>query len=116
MRTVLIVDDHDSFRAWARRALSDDGFVVVGEAADGAAAIAAVDLLSPDVMLLDIVLPDMTGFDVAARVGARTVVVLTSSRDLADFGAGAAESAAGFLPKFEVSGAALEEVVRDRVR
>lgn len=111
MTTLLIVDDHASFRTWARRMLSDDGFDVVGEAADGASAVAAVTRLRPDVTLLDILLPDMTGFEVAAAVQELTTVVLTSSRDLADFGVDARTPGAGFVAKAELSGAALDRVV-----
>lgn len=112
MRTLLIVDDHDSFRAWARRVLSDDGFRVVGEAVDGASAIAAVDDLRPEVVLLDVVLPDMSGVEVAWALRRGTTVVLTSSRDFADLGVELDSSVAGFLPKHAVSGAALEQLVR----
>ncbi|MEO6533838.1 MAG: response regulator transcription factor [Pseudolysinimonas sp.] len=113
MRTVLIVDDHDSFRAWARRVLSDEGFDVIGEAPNGASAISLARDLRPDIVLLDMVLPDMTGVDVAAEVGTSTgaTIVLTSSRDLADFGIELRSPVAGFLPKAELSGLALERLV-----
>jgi Response regulator receiver domain len=61
MRTVLIVDDHPGFRGWARTVRQAEGFGVVGEVADGAAAIQAVRALRPDVVLLDVQLPDMDG-------------------------------------------------------
>jgi CheY-like chemotaxis protein len=111
--TVLIVDDHPSFRATARTLLESEGYEVVGEAEDGASALAAVDELRPDVVLLDVQLPDLDGFEVAQRLLARSngsspAVVLTSSRDGADFGGLVAESGArGFVPKAELSGAAL---------
>ncbi len=115
MRTVLIVDDHAGFRGWARTVLQAEGFGVVGEAADGAAAIQAVRALRPDVVLLDIQLPDMNGFQVAERLrgaGAGGTVVLISSRDAADYGTRIATSpAAGFLPKADLSGAALAAVL-----
>src|SRR5687767_12897214 len=79
---VLIVDDHALFRRSARRLLELEGYEVVGEAGDGAAALAAVDELRPDVVLLDVNLPDATGFDIAGRLRGRGVrVVLTSDRD-----------------------------------
>ena len=71
MHTVLVVDDHPSFRASARAVLESEGFDVVGEAADGASALAAVAELEPEVVLLDVQLPDMTGFDVCAALAAR---------------------------------------------
>ena len=66
--TVLIVDDHPSFRASARAVLEAEGFEVVGEPEDGASVLAAVVALDPDVVLLDVQLPDMSGFDVCAEL------------------------------------------------
>ncbi|HZD70770.1 MAG TPA: response regulator transcription factor [Actinomycetes bacterium] len=115
MRTVLIVDDHPGFRWWARAVLQAEGFGIVGEAADGAAAIEAVRGLRPEVVLLDIQLPDMNGFEVAERLhadGAAGTVVLISSRDAADYATRIATSpAAGFLAKSDLTGAALEAVL-----
>lgn len=112
MTSVLIVDDHPSFRASARALLQAEGFDVVGEAADGAEALRAVEELHPDVVLLDVQLPDTDGFDVAARLTRMNAhapaVVLTSSRDSSDFGPLVAYSGArGFVPKAELSGKAL---------
>ena len=111
MATVLIVDDHPSFRATARAILEADGFEVVGEAEDGTSALDAVHRLRPDV-----VLPDMDGFTVAMTLGANgymPTIVLTSSRDAADFGPLVTECGArGFVPKAELSGAALHAVLR----
>ena len=87
--TILIVDDHPSFRRCARVLLEEDGFAVVGEAEDGADALQAIDQLHPDVVLLDVQLPDMDGFEVARRLtsnGWSPSIVLTSSRDGCDFG------------------------------
>ncbi|HYI17401.1 MAG TPA: response regulator [Solirubrobacteraceae bacterium] len=112
-RTVLIVDDHAAFRARARRALELDGYEVVGEAADGAGGIAEAARLHPSVVLLDVGLPDASGFDVAARIaGAGTDVVLTSTREYDALEAGSA--AAGFVPKAELSGAALDAALAER--
>jgi DNA-binding NarL/FixJ family response regulator len=117
-RTVLIVDDHAGFRATARAMLIADGWAVVGEAEDGRSALAAVTELEPDLVLLDVQLPDMDGFAVAAELcrddnGTRPQIVLTSSRDAADFGPLVERSgAAGFVPKGELSGAALLAVLR----
>lgn len=116
-RTVLIVDDHPSFRTTARALLTAEGFEVVGEAEDGTSAIAAAKLLHPDLVLLDVQLPDMDGFAVALRLGElnghRPSIVLTSSRDAADFGPLVERSgAAAFVPKAELSGAALRAVLR----
>ena len=114
--TVLIVDDHPSFRATARAILEADGFEVIGEAEDGTAALQAVHRLQPDVVLLDVQLPDMDGFSVATTQGVNgcmPTIVLTSSRDAADFGPLVAECGArGFIPKAELSGTALLAVLR----
>jgi DNA-binding NarL/FixJ family response regulator len=106
-QTVLIVDDHPSFRVTSRALLEAEGYDVVGEAADGASAIEAAKRLRPDVMLLDVQLPDMDGFAVAealCRNGWSPMVVLTSSRDLSDFGSLVKTCGArGFVPKAELS-------------
>lgn len=65
--TVLIVDDHSSFRSSARLLLESEGFEVVGEAADAAAALAQVSPLAPELILLDVQLPDLDGFEVCGR-------------------------------------------------
>ena len=108
--TDLIVDDHPSFRASARAILEADGFTVVGEAADGTTALAELRRLRPDVVLLDVQLPDMTGFDVCVECGDldTTSVVLVSSRDATDYGSLIESSGArGFVPKAELSGEAI---------
>ncbi|MEA2364926.1 MAG: hypothetical protein QOI32_438 [Thermoleophilaceae bacterium] len=114
-RTVLIVDDHPSFRASARMLLEGEGYRVIGEAEDGESAIRAVTELKPDVVLLDVQLPDIDGIEVAARLtanGSGPAIVLTSSRDLADLGPVRDRGdVRGFIPKAELSGAALEALL-----
>lgn len=113
--SVLIVDDHPTFRATAHALLEAEGFDVVGEAADGASALEAAERLQPDVILLDVQLPDIDGFEVAARLSADGVgarIVLVSSRDGSDFGPLVERSgAAGFIPKAELSGAAVSNLL-----
>jgi two-component system response regulator EvgA len=111
MRTVLIVDDHPGFRRRARALLEADGYAVVGEADSGEAALRAYAELHPQLVLLDVQLPDLDGFEVARRlqsVNGPVDVVLTSSRDRSDYGSLLAETPArGFVPKGELSGAAI---------
>jgi DNA-binding NarL/FixJ family response regulator len=105
--TVLIVDDHPSFRRLARKLFEAAGYVVVGDAADGAGAIEAAARLRPDVVLLDVLLPDQSGFDVAIALAAEPEppeVVLTSSRSASDLRPSLdAAAAVGFIPKDELS-------------
>jgi DNA-binding NarL/FixJ family response regulator len=112
---VLIVDDHEDYRRSASALLEAEGFAVVGEAADGAGAIEAVKRLRPDVVLLDIQLPDIDGLRVAERLAATPDppdVVLISSRDAAAYGPRLdAAPARGFIAKRELSGAALVALV-----
>ncbi len=113
--TVLIVDDHEGFRASARALLEAEGFEVVGEAVDGGEAIEAVAVLQPDVVLLDIQLPGLDGLAVAEQLAAGhdpPAVVLTSSRLAATFGHRLGQSSArGFIAKSELSGATLLALV-----
>jgi DNA-binding NarL/FixJ family response regulator len=113
---VLIVDDHASFRAMARAVLADAGYVVVGEAADAEAALAAVSESRPDCVLLDVQLGDVDGFALAealAEAEDAPTIVLTSGRDRRDFEPLIrASGARGFIPKERLSAAALEELLR----
>ncbi len=113
--TVVIVDDHADFRESASALLEAEGFAVVGAAADGDEAIAAVERLRPQVVLLDIQLPGLDGFAVAERLAARPDpprIVLISSREAAAYGPRLEAAAAqGFIPKRELSGSALAALV-----
>jgi DNA-binding NarL/FixJ family response regulator len=114
-QTVLVVDDHPSFRATARRLLQSEGFDVVGEAENGAEAVQKVEELHPEVVLLDVQLPDLNGFEVASilcRNGGSPAVVLVSSRDADDYGELIpACGARGFIPKAELSGASIRALL-----
>jgi DNA-binding NarL/FixJ family response regulator len=110
--TLLIVDDHPGFRSFARALLEAEGYVVIGEAGNGASALDAVAALDPEVVLLDVALPDIDGFVVCDRLTARDArrpaIVLTSSRDASSFRQRlAASGARGFIPKSDLSAATL---------
>src|SRR6185295_15861384 len=104
-----------SFRTIARLVLETEGFAVVADAANGESGIGEILRLKPDLVLLDIGLPDIDGFEVAARLheaGVESAIVFTSSRDASDFGPLLAESGArGFLAKADLSGEALRALV-----
>ena len=113
MRTVLIVDDHDGFRRAARAALVAEGYDVIGEAATGAEALVSAPRLRPDLVLLDVQLPDTTGFTVAEELVADgRNVVLISSRPASEYRQRlATTSAAGFLSKEDVSRVTIERLL-----
>jgi two-component system chemotaxis response regulator CheY len=106
-RSVLIVDDHEAFRFAARALLARGNFDVVGDAADGQDALAAAARLRPDVVLLDIRLPDIDGFEVARRLAdsaSPPAVVLVSTLGTGDVGSRVAWSGArGFVTKSRLS-------------
>ncbi len=114
-QTVLIVDDHAGFRSWTRSLLETEGFQVVGETADGASAVTAVRDLRPDLVLLDVMLPDTTGFAVAEQLATLPeppIVVLVSSREASDYGDVVGHAAAaGFISKPELSGPRLRALI-----
>ena len=116
--TLLIVDDHERFRAFAKMLLAAEGFDVTGEAATGEDALAAVEELHPDVVLLDVQLPGIDGFEVAERLangGNGPCVILTSTRDASEFGSRLTASPAhAFLTKSALSGEALAALVATR--
>jgi CheY-like chemotaxis protein len=115
-RSILIVDDYATFRASARSLLEAEGFHVVGEAENGVTALRLAKELEPEIVLLDVHLPDFDGFEVAERLRElepAPVVILTSSRD--DYRSLVGSSSArAFLRKDELSGAALTSALAAR--
>jgi DNA-binding NarL/FixJ family response regulator len=114
-QTILIVDDHAVFRASARTLLERGGFEVVGEAATGAECLKLAAKLRPAVVLLDVQLPDLSGFDVAERLQDLhdpPHVILTSTRESGDFGSLVTTTAArGFVGKAELSAEAVRALL-----
>src|SRR4051794_13423747 len=111
-KRLLIVDDDPRFRKLLRMVLEDaPEFEVVGEAHEGKSALAAARDLEPDVVLLDVNLPDTTGFDLTPRLkaeAAATDVVLTSSRGDATYEELAREAGGkAFISKHDLSAAAI---------
>jgi DNA-binding NarL/FixJ family response regulator len=97
--TVLIVDDHPSFRRLARRLFEEAGFTVVGEAEDGQSALDSARALRPDLVLLDVMLPDISGIELAERLPPEVSVLLVSSRSAEDLAIGSRR----FLRKDELT-------------
>ena len=87
-KRVLIVDDHEPFRAVARELLERAGYIVTGEAGDAAEALAAIAAEAPDVVLLDVQLPIRTASPLRPRSppSQGPAVVLISSRDADAYG------------------------------
>jgi DNA-binding NarL/FixJ family response regulator len=112
---VLIVDDHAGFRAHARRLLECEGYRVVGEATDAASGLEAARELQPELVLVDVNLPDADGFDLTSRLGDLAdppVVVLTSSREGSELEEPVSEcGACGFVPKAELCREAIEALM-----
>ena len=117
-RSVLVVDDHGGFRAEARRLLEDDGFDVVGEAADAAGALREAARLQPDLVLLDVGLPDGSGLEMVAPlrlVSPGSLVVLVSGRGADEYGDRVARSGAdAFIEKMALSPGVVDGLVSGR--
>jgi DNA-binding NarL/FixJ family response regulator len=110
---VMTVDDHEAFRRSIREVIeATPGFELLGEAASGEAALALVEELSPELVLVDARMPGMDGFETARRLRsthpAATVILVSSD----DVGESICDScgAAAFVPKREFGRAALRRV------
>jgi DNA-binding NarL/FixJ family response regulator len=115
-RRLLIVDDHPGFRRTAARSLGAAGWDVVGEAADGEEALREVERCAPDLVLLDVGLPDISGIEVARRLHRRDpelAIVVTSTHDRGEYGElAAAAGARGFVSKVDLDGDSLEVLLK----
>lgn len=111
-RDAVIVDDHSGFRTQARRLFEQIGFRVVAEAGTGSEALSTVRRLKPEVVLLDVQLPDVDGFSVARALTSSAppipTILLVSTRDAADYGSRLTScGAAGFIAKADLSAESL---------
>jgi DNA-binding NarL/FixJ family response regulator len=117
-RTVLVVDDDAAFRGLAVRLLEDWGHQVVGEAGSVAEALAQAAELRPEAALVDIALPDGTGFDLTASLVSLPwpvrVVLISSDADPAFTGAAHRAGAEGFVPKDQLTDAAARRLLAGR--
>jgi DNA-binding NarL/FixJ family response regulator len=115
-RTIVLVDDDEGFRRWARAWLVAQGYVILGEASAARPAIASVRQLRPEVVLVDVQLPDLDGFELTEllrNLPDPPAVILISSREWADYGDRVASSGAhGFVSKDELTREAIESLVR----
>ena len=114
-RRVLVVDDHQGFRRCAGTLLTEAGYDVVGEAETGTAAVSLAGEVDPELVLLDVQLPDLDGFEVAARLlerDAELKIVLVSSRERSVYGSLVEQSGAiGFISKGDLSRELIEELL-----
>ena len=113
--TLVIVDDNVEFLASAEAMLSEEGFDVVGCVSDASLAMEEVRRLHPTVVLLDVQLPVLNGFELARQLSEldpRPIVILISSREQAAYGSELRRAPVrGFISKWELSGDALAAMV-----
>ncbi len=119
--SLLIVDDSSVFLEAARGLLERDGLSVVGVASTSATAIDAAERLHPDVVLVDIVLGEESGIDLARRLverfrgAAPAIVILISTEAEDDFAELiAASPVSAFLAKSDLSAAAIRRLLPER--
>jgi DNA-binding NarL/FixJ family response regulator len=103
MKRLLVVDDVPLFRAGLTSALNGAGYNVIGEAGDGEAAVAAAESEQPDIVLLDILMPGVSGIDVLGKIRAVSpsseVLLLTGSESVEDLIAAIRGGARGYILK-----------------
>jgi DNA-binding NarL/FixJ family response regulator len=112
----VVVDDHGAFRSAAERLLTEAGIDVVGAAGGVSEGRDLIERLDPDVVLLDVQLPDGNGFDLAGQLtgdgGRHRMILMTSSRTAADYRARMeASTVTGFISKDELSVERLSELL-----
>ncbi|MBX3314762.1 MAG: response regulator transcription factor [Actinobacteria bacterium] len=100
---LLLADDHRMLREGLRRSLTDEGFDVIGEASDGAEAVTMASSLRPDVVLMDVTMPEVDGVEATRRLQAAhpeiPVVMLTMHADESVIANAMRAGAVGYLVK-----------------
>jgi two-component system response regulator DegU len=100
---LMLADDHRMLREGLRRSMTDEGFDVVGEASDGEEAVALAGQLQPDVILMDVTMPDVSGVDATRRIRSQwpriRVVMLTMHADQDVIASAIRAGASGYLVK-----------------
>jgi DNA-binding NarL/FixJ family response regulator len=100
---VLLADDHRMLREGLRRSLTEEGFEIVGEAENGEQAVRMVDELQPDVVLMDVSMPEMDGVEATRLIGgsvtATQVIMLTMHSDQEVLADAIRAGASGYLVK-----------------
>lgn len=103
MKRLLVVDDVPLFRAGLTSALQGAGYDVVGEAADGESAVAVAEVEQPDIVLLDVLMPGISGIDALAKIQAvapdAAIVLLTGSESEEDLVEAVRLGARGYIVK-----------------
>ena len=120
MHRVMIVDDQGSMRRMMREVLEADGlFDVVCEASNGKQALELVEAQPVDMILMDVQMPEMDGFEATKRILAKHPeigIAITSMNDDAQYGRLAKEvGALGFIPKPALKGDILAELMAPRI-
>ena len=114
-RRILVIDDNTAFRRALGQVLDTESFVVIAGAATGESGVQLAREHKPDLVVVDVQLPDTDGFSVAEQLAGLDLtleVILTSGLDRSDLGALVTDSSArGFIPKDELSVAAIEALL-----